>query len=159
MLYIIFPPLVPLGASPIVPDPKRHSLRTKRHGAVPHNKPKLGSNGLPIEEPLSLEEMMHNLHGARCSHLAYPNSVVGTPLLTDLNSDGHQDIVYDIVWSPRTASPPQILAVAADLELLFEKAYGKGILDFSTFVPSKDQPWSQYMGKNANCVFRPPQTT
>lgn len=164
-ITLYFPTVAP-GSSPIVPEPKHHSL-SKRHGAMLHNPsaPHNDPNNTPVQVGLTnfpkqlTQEMQRTLRRSRCGHVTYPNSVVGTPLITDLNSDGRQDIVYDVVWSPATASPPLMMAVAADLERMFEGAYGKGILDFSTFVPPKDQPWTQYMGKHADCTFRPPQST
>jgi len=123
---------------------------------VPHEHSSDGDGG----GDSSVDPIKHMLHSSRCAHVTYPNGVVGTPLVTDLNGDGRLDVVYDVVWSsPEMAVPPSLMAVAADLEEMFEEAYGRGILDFGlTFVPAEDQPWSQYMGRSMDCVYRPPQS-
>ena len=144
------------GSSPIVADPHAHASNKRHVGGGPHQHSSDGVGGADN----SVDPLAEKLHSSRCSHVTYPNGMVGTPLVTDLNGDGRLDVVYDIVWSsPRMAVPPFLMSVAADLEDLFEEAYGRGILDFDlVFEPPRDQPWSQYMGRNMDSVYRPPQS-
>ena len=89
-----------------------------------------------------------------CDRISSPSEMLGTPLVGDLNSDGRLDIMYNVVWSTKD-TPTRTLVVATDLETMFEKTYGKGILDFDSFQPSGEQPWTQFMGRDGDCVFRP----
>lgn len=139
-------------------NPSNHSIQQqnikKRHGGA---HPNTGGNDDKSDDENTLTnsefEMKAYRKFTRCGHISSPaDVVVGTPLLRDLNSDGRLDIMYDVVWSAAALS--QLLVVASDLEVLFERAYGKGILDFDTFLPPGKQPWTQYMGRDGDCVFR-----
>lgn len=133
------PPIVRPGGNPSNHSIHQQHVLEKRHGGT-HS-----DDGLSSKEARKL---------ARCGHLSSPIHTVGTPLLTDLNSDGRLDIVYDVIWSPAMAVPPQMLVVATDLEVLFKSAYGSQILDFESFLPPEEQPWTKYMGKEGDCLFR-----
>lgn len=117
-----------------------HSV-DKRHGSAP-NQP----HGDDIEE--DAEEA-----GIRCAHVTTPTNIFTTPLLGDFDLDGQLDIAYIVTWSSAYMQSFKTLVVASNLERLFEGAYGKGILDFDSFLPFSQQPWTQYMGRHGDSVF------
>ncbi len=95
----------------------------------------------------------------RCQHVATPVDSSTTPLLGDFDHDGQLDIVYIVAWSSLYTQSMKTLVVASNLERLFVGAYGKGILDFDTFLPFSQQPWTQYMGRHGDSVFTMPPKT
>ena len=90
----------------------------------------------------------------RCSHISSPTAIYTTPLLGDFNSDGRLDIAYLVVWTMTISVAPRMIIVASDLEEMFVKVYGTEILDFGTFLPPEEQPWTQYMGRTGNNIFK-----
>lgn len=124
-------------------NPAVHSIN-KRHGN--HNQPHPHDDDK--EESASPNEV-----GVRCAHVSTPTNLFTTPLLGDFDLDGQLDIVYIVAWSSAYLQSFKMLVVASNLERLFVGAYGKGILDFDTFLPFSQQPWTQYMGRHGDSVF------
>ncbi len=123
-----------------------HSI-TKRHGN--HNQPRPPVDEELGEAPPNLIEL-----SIRCSHVSAPTVLFTTPLLGDFDLDGQLDIVYIVAWSSAYFQAYKTLVVASNLERLFVRAYGKGILDFDTFLPFSQQPWTQYMGRHGDNIFK-----
>ena len=97
--------------------------------------------------------------GIRCGHITSPTNLFTTPLMGDFDHDGQLDLTYIVTWSSAYLQAFKTLVVASNLEELFVGAYGKEILDFDSFLPISQQPWTQYMGKNGDSVFTiPPKT-
>ena len=95
-----------------------------------------------------------SLLSLRCGHVTTPTEIYTTPLLGDFDHDGQLDVVYVIVWSAGyNMDSFKTQVVGAPWEKLFVGGYGTEILDFDTFLPPSEQPWTQYMGHKGDSVF------
>jgi len=99
-----------------------------------------------------------NYKHARCSHIEGPSLIPATPAIGDLNGDGRLEIAYVILWGSINGEgfkmPPKLLIRTLTLEDRFVDVYGKGVVDFSRFLPLAQQPWTRYMGTLGNNVFK-----
>ena len=130
-------------------DSSFHSLATVQEGDIIANKDDMDDDDDTSKlDPADL----------RCEHFSSPTALFTTPTLTDFNADKRLDITYIIVWESPYDAAFRALLVAGDLEELFVKTYGKEVLDFETFLPIDEQPWTQYMGKRGDSNFIPPKT-
>ncbi len=73
----------------------------------------------------------------------------------DLNGDGRLEIAYVVLWASEKM-PPQMLVKVFTLEDRFDEVYGQGVVDFSRFLPAKQQPWLRYMGTHGDNVYTHP---
>lgn len=137
--------------SSILPPPSTH-ITSKRHQTANKPHPHDDTN-IDQEEEDHTHDSISKV-GIRCGHVSTPTAIVSTPLLGDFDADEHLDLSYIVVWSSTYIPSLKTLVVASDLEEFFAGTYGKGILDFSVFLPPKEQPWSQYMGSRGDNVFR-----
>ena len=89
--------------------------------------------------------------------------MISTPAVGDLDSDGRLDVVYSVVWSSaftaNVAAVPELKVFAFTLEerytqLMGGEVKGQKLIDFESFLPAKEQPWSRYMGRYGNNVYR-----
>ena len=88
-----------------------------------------------------------------------------TPVLGDVNGDGHLDVALAVQHSAVHVRIPAIsyffinyyesqMTVTMDtLEDLVVETYGEGAVDFSQFLPADQQPWTRYMGRNGDGVY------
>ena len=81
--------------------------------------------------------------------------IVGSPAIGDLNSDGHLEISYGVVWAPITfGAVPTLKVFTFTLEDRFRNVYGLSSADFDLFLPAEQQPWNRYMGRHGNNTYR-----
>jgi hypothetical protein len=90
--------------------------------------------------------------------------MIGTPAVGDFDSDGRLDVAYSAVWSSITPNDedtiPELKVFAFTLEERYKKIAGRdpevkgeAVVDFESFLPADQQPWSRYMGRHGNNVY------
>ena len=92
--------------------------------------------------------------------------MIGTPAVGDFDSDGRLDVAYGVVWSSLTPAGlgaiPELKVFAFTLEERYrqvvatsrdEEVKGQKIVDFESFLPVDQQPWSRYMGHHGNNTY------
>ena len=84
--------------------------------------------------------------------------IPATPAIGDLNGDGRLEVAYVMLWGSlggeNFAMPPKLLIKTFTIEDRFVEVYGRGMVDFSRFLPVEQQPWTRYMGARGDNVFR-----
>jgi hypothetical protein len=88
--------------------------------------------------------------------------VIGTPAVSDFDSDGRLDVAYSAVWSSITPNDedtiPELKVFAFTLEERYKmiagpEVKGEVVVDFELFLPADQQPWNRYMGCHGNNVY------
>ena len=141
---------VPAPSSDDEPPPHPHEVpptdaqptRNKRHG---------------MSKPQKNWETNDYKH-IRCDRIEGPSMIPATPTIGDLDGDGRLEVAYVMLWGSlggeTFAMPPKLLIKTFTLEDRFVEVYGRGVVDFSRFLPIRQQPWTRYMGARGDNVFR-----
>ena len=85
---------------------------------------------------------------------------MATPAVGDFDGDGRLDVAYSIVWSPLVVEVyvPEFKVFAFTLEERYREIMGEDeqefVVDFKSFLPANQQPWSRYMGRYGNGVYQ-----
>ena len=101
----------------------------------------------------------------RCGFVYAARMQAATPVLADVDGDGHLDMALAVQHAAVHVRNPaisyffidnyetQVTVTMDSLEDLVIETYGKGAVDFSQFLPPDQQPWTQYMGRNGDGVY------
>lgn len=97
--------------------------------------------------------------------LILSTQVIASPAIGDFNSDGRLDVAYSVVWSSIVpgGTVPELKVFAFTLEERYrqtvgvtddnEEGKGQKVVNFESFLPADQQPWSRYMGRHGNNIY------
>ena len=116
-----------------------------------------------FSDPENLKSTLQDRKKVRCAHILVPLLLAASPAVGDFNQDGKLDGVVSIMYygllndlvQLTIFHPPKVMVRAFTLEDRLKEVYGTdaNIVDFSTYYPPQQQPWTQYMGSQGNGVY------
>ena len=100
----------------------------------------------------------------RCSQILAPYMISATPVIGDFNRDGKLDGGVSIMYYTQDNSmnifhSQKVNFRAFTIQDRLVEVYGPEILDavdFTSYYPVEEQPWTQYMGSRGDGVFFTP---
>jgi hypothetical protein len=140
---------------PIIEGADSFTYRLRRHGD--HS----AGDQLDVQDSLTLYDLRHDWG---CFNVFRAGVIVGTPAMVDINNDGEIELVYLISWDHSSTesfsrstdqSPAQVFLQVVTLKEATEQSIPEAakVVDFTSFLPYSQQPWTKYMGKNRDSVY------